>query len=123
LAMEGRLRRLALGAVLRTLAGNHALAQQHPGAAHCAFLDEIVVLHHQNFANVVGMIEEDDVVPSDFVVRNVAVVVGEVLEKKNRIGGPKSAEGKQEKIALKAGWEAVGRSSGCGRANLVCGWS
>jgi len=80
LAMKGRLRHLTLGAMLRAFAGDHALAQQHLCALNGALLDEIVILHDQHFADVVGVIQEDDVIPSDFVVRDVAVFLGQVLK-------------------------------------------
>ena len=109
LAMERRLRHLALLAMLRAFGGDHAFAQQHLRAPHGAFFDEIVVLHHQHFADVVRMIQEDDVIPSDLVVRDVAVGVGQVLEQQDGIRGAKPAEGKPEEITLEAGREAVSR--------------
>ena len=95
--------------MLRAFAGDHALAQQHLGALNRALLDEVVVLHDEHFADVVGMIQKDDVIPSDFVVRDVAIFLGQVLKQKNGIGRAKLAESKPEQIALKAGREAVGR--------------
>src|SRR3984957_1274589 len=55
------------------------------------------------------MIQENDVVPSDFVVGDVSVSRGEVLEEQDRICRAKAAESEPEKIALEAGREAVVR--------------
>jgi len=73
LAMERRLRHLPLQPVLSALGGDHAFAKKHLRAPHRAFLDEIVVLHHQYFADVIRMIQEQDVVPANLVVGDVAV--------------------------------------------------
>ena len=80
LAMKRGLRHLPLRAVLSAFAGDHALAEQHFCALDRAFLDEVIVLHHEHFANVVGMIQEDDVIPPDLVVGDVAVFLSQVLE-------------------------------------------
>ena len=79
--MKRRLRHLPLHAVLSAFGGDHAFAQQHLRAPDCALFDEVVVLHDQNFADVIGMIQEDDVIPSDLVVSDVAVFVGAGAEK------------------------------------------
>jgi hypothetical protein len=83
--MKGRLRCLALRAVLSAFAGDHARTQQHFRALHGALLDEVIVLHHKNFADVVGVVQEDDVIPADLVVRDVAIFPGQMLKQKNRI--------------------------------------
>src|SRR5579864_2147197 len=80
LTMKCGLRDLALQAVLSSLAGDHALAQQHFCALDGALLDEVIVLNYKNFANVVRMIQEYDVIPSDLVVRDVAVFLSQVLK-------------------------------------------
>ena len=107
LPMKCRLRDLPLRAMLSSFAGDHSLAQQHLAAAHRPLLHKIVVLHHQHFADVVGVIQEDDMVPPDLVMRDVAVFLNEMLEQKNRIGRTKPAPGEPQQIALKAGRKAV----------------
>ena len=107
--MERRLRHLALRPVLRIFAGDHALAQQHPGALYRAFFDEVVVLHYQHFANVFRMIQEHDVVPADFVVRDVAVFFCEVLKQEDGIAGTKLPKRKPQQVPLKPGRESVSR--------------
>src|SRR5262249_4642631 len=102
LAVKRRLRDLPLSAMLRAFACNHAFAEQHFAALHRAFFYEVVVLDYQNFADIVRMVQKDDVVPTAFVVCDVSIVIDEVLKESNRIGWAKSAEGKPEKIALKA---------------------
>lgn len=71
---------LPLRAVLSGLAGDHALTQQHFCALNRALLDEVVVLNYEHFANVVGVIQENDMIPPDLVVRDVAVFLRQVLE-------------------------------------------
>jgi hypothetical protein len=51
------------------------------------------------------------VIPSDLVVRNVTVFLGQVLKQQNRIRGAKPAKGEPQKISLKAGREAVIRGA------------
>jgi hypothetical protein len=46
-------------------------------------------------------------VPADFVVRNVAIFIGEMLKERNGIRRAKSAKGKPQKIPLKTGRKAV----------------
>jgi hypothetical protein len=93
LAMKGRLRHLPLRSVLRALGGDHPLAQQHSGSLHGALFDEVVVLHHQNFANVVGMVQKNNVMPANLVMCNIAVFRGQVLKQKDGIRRTKLAEG------------------------------
>src|SRR5205814_510364 len=81
-------------------------------------LDEVIVLHDEHFPDVVGMIQEKDVVPSDFVMRDVAIFVREVLEQKNRIRRAKTAKGKPKQISLKTGRKAVIRRS----TNVMLRW-
>ena len=107
LAMKRRLRHLPLQAVLCAFAGDHAFAQQHLCALDRALLDEVVVLHDQNFADVVGMIQENNVMPSDLVVGDIAVFFGQVLKQEDRIGRTKLAERKPEQISLESGRKAV----------------
>src|SRR5579864_3616520 len=96
LTMKCGLCHLTLQAVLNSLAGDHALAQQHFCALDGALLDEVIVLNYKNFANIVGMIQEDDVIPPDLVMGDVAVFLSQVLEQKDRIRGTKPAEGEPE---------------------------
>src|ERR1700733_866388 len=106
--MKRRLRHLALRAVLSALARDHARgAQQHFRTLHGAFFDEVLVLHHEHFANVVGMIQEDDVIPPDLVVGDIAIPLRQVLKQQNGIRGTKSAERKPEEIPLETGRKAV----------------
>src|ERR1700722_10534245 len=93
--------------MLRAVAGNHALAQQHFCALHRALLGEIFVLYYEHFAEVVGVVQEDDVVPSNLVMRDVAVFLGQVLKEQDRIRGAESAERKPQEISLEAGRKAV----------------
>ncbi len=58
------------------------------------FLNEVFVLHDEHFANVVGVIEEYDVIPPDLVVSDVAILVGQVLKQEDGIGRAKPAESK-----------------------------
>jgi hypothetical protein len=50
------------------------LAQQHFRALNRPFFDEVVVLNHKHFADVIGMVQENDVMPPNFVVRDVAIL-------------------------------------------------
>ena len=88
--------------MLVAFAGDHPFAQQHLRALHGALLNEIVVLHHQYFTDVVGMIQKDDVVATDLVVGDVAVFVGKVLKQKDRIRRAKLAQREPEKVPLEA---------------------
>ena len=105
--MECRLSHLPLRAMLSTFCGNHAFAQQHFRALNRPFFDEVVVLNHQHFADVIGMVQENDVMPPDFVVRDVAILPSEVLKEQNRIGGTELAKREPEQISLEAGRKAV----------------
>jgi len=90
--MKRRLRDLPLRPMLRALAGDHARAQKHFCALHGALFYKVVVLHHENFADVVGMIQENDVMPANLVVRDVAIFLRQMLKQKNRIGRAKLTE-------------------------------
>ena len=117
LAMKGRLRHLALRAMLRAFAGDHALAQQHLGALHRALLDEVVVLHDEHFADVVGMIQKDDVIPSDLVVSDVAIFARRGAE----TGGsdwPGETGGTQTRAGCAGSRAGSGRPPPCGRRSL-----
>ena len=105
--MECRLGHLPLGAMLSTFCGNHALAQQHFRALNRPLFDEVVVLNHKHFADVIGMVQENDVMPPNFVVRDVAILPSEVLKEQNRIGGTELAKREPEQISLEAGRKAV----------------
>lgn len=118
LAVESGLGNLALRAMLCAFGGDHAFAEKHFAALDCAFFDEIVVLNDEEFADVVRVVEIDDVIPSDLVVGDIAVRVDEVLEEGDRIGGTKPAEGKPEEVALKAWRKAV---CAAGILNVVAG--
>src|SRR6266702_3613346 len=107
LAVKCGLRHLPLGTMLRARGSDHAFAQQHFRALNGALLDEIVVLHNQHFPDVVGMIQEKDVVPSNLVMRNVAVLPRQVLEKENGVCWAKPAKGEPQQVPLEAGWIAV----------------
>ncbi len=109
--MKRRLRHLPLRAMLSALAGDHAFAEQHLAAADRPLLHKVVVLHHQHFADVFGIVQEDNVIPPDLVVRDVAVFLNQMLKQENRVGGTKPAPGKPQQIALKPGRKAVFR--GC----------
>jgi hypothetical protein len=107
LAMKSRLDHLPLEAMLSPFAGDHAFAEQQFGTSDGALLGEIVVLHHQNFADVLGMIQKHNVVPRDLVVSDVAVFAGQVLKQKDGIGRSKSPPSDPKKVALKSGRETV----------------
>jgi len=68
-----------------TFTRDHALAQQHLGPLHGALFDEVVVLHHQHFPDVFGMVQENDVLRPDLVVSDITIGLSQVLKKKNRI--------------------------------------
>jgi hypothetical protein len=89
------------------LCSNHALAQQHLAALHRPFLDEVVILHYQHFPDVLGMVQKNNMVASEFVMRDVAVGFGEMLKQKDRIDRAEFAKRVPEKIALKTGRKAV----------------
>src|SRR5579864_2730037 len=57
------------------------------------------------------MIQEDDVVPPDLVVRDVAVGVGQVLKQRDGIRRTKSSPGKPDQIPLKPRRKAVSSGS------------
>src|SRR5215467_9800683 len=109
--MKCRLRNLPLHAVIGALGSDHPFAEQHLRALHGALFDEGIVLHDEHFANVVGMIEKDDVVPADFVVCDVAILVGQQLEQCDRIYGTKLAPGKPQQVALEAVRDPCGYSA------------
>jgi hypothetical protein len=93
--------------VQRAFAGNHAFAEQHFGALHGSFFYEVVVLHHQHLADVLGIIEKNDMVRTDLVVGDIAVSIGEVLKKKNRICRTELSQRKPQQIAPHAGRKMV----------------
>ena len=105
--------------MLGAFRGDHAGAEQHFRAPHGALFDEVIVLHDQDFADVVRVIQEDDVIPSDFVVSDVAIFAGEMLEQQDGIGRAESAECEPEKIALEAGRESVGGGRARSLAHVV----
>jgi hypothetical protein len=53
------------------------------------------------------VIQEDDVMPADFVVGNVAVFLSQVLKQQDRIRRAELAERKPEEVPLETGREAV----------------
>src|ERR1035438_3760463 len=85
LTVKGGLRYLALRAMLSAFSRDHALTQQHLRALYRAFLDEVIVLDYEYFADVVGMVQKDDVMPSNFVVCDVPVFLSQVLKQQDRI--------------------------------------
>jgi hypothetical protein len=105
--MKSRLRHLSLHAMLRSFGGDHSFAEQHLRALDRAFLNEIFVLHYQHFADVVRMIQENNVVPADLIVSNIAVFFGKVLKQQDRVRGPELPQREPQKIPLKAGWKPV----------------
>ncbi len=116
LLVERGLSRQPLRSMRRAFAGDHALAEQHFGPLHRAFFYEIVVLYHQHFANVFGMVQKNNVMMAEFVVRDVAIGLGEMLKQQDGIGRLKLPEGEPEQVALKAGREAVIRPPARGAA-------
>jgi hypothetical protein len=53
------------------------------------------------------MIQKNNMMRTDLVVRNITVSLGEMLKKKNRIRGTELEQGRPQEIALEAGWKAV----------------
>ena len=53
------------------------------------------------------MIQENNVIPANFVVGDISVFFNEVLEEKNRIGRTKLAEREPEEISLESRWIVV----------------
>jgi hypothetical protein len=58
------------------------------------------------------MIQKDDVIPSNLVVRDVAIFLRQVLEQHDWIRGTKPAEGEPEQVPLEAGREVVSPFAG-----------
>src|SRR5579862_2458349 len=96
---------------------DHAFAQQHLGAAHRAFFDEVVVLDNQHLANVVGFVQEDDVFAANLVVRDVAVFAGEELEKSDRVSGVEFGEDVERQIKLEAWRKMIETRHGLGASD------
>src|SRR5579864_2409330 len=119
LPMKRRLRDLPLRAMLSAFAGDHSLAQQHLAAADGTLLHKLVVLHYQHFADVVGMVQEDNMIPPNLVVGDVAVFMDEMLEQENGVGRTKPAPRKPQQIALKTRRKAVFRLLGSGVADVI----
>ena len=53
------------------------------------------------------MVQKNDVMPSNFVVRDVAVFLGQVLKQQDRIRRTKLAEREPEEVPLEAGRKAI----------------
>src|SRR5579864_3104386 len=119
--MKRGLRDLTLHAMLAALARDHAFAEEHLCPLHGAFLYEVVVLHHQDFSDVVGMIQEDDVLASDLVMSDVPILLGQVLEENDRICRTKFAKCVPEEISLKPGREVIHGATGRRRSSVVSG--
>ena len=93
LAMKSRLRGHALRAMHSPFRRDHAFAEKHFGALHGALFDEVIVLHHQQLADVLGMVQKNDMVRPDLVMRDVTVGIGQMLKERNGISGTKLPEG------------------------------
>jgi hypothetical protein len=107
LTVECRLGNLPLHPVVGTFGGDHPFAEQHLRAPHGSLFDEVIVLHNKHFADVVRMIQEDNVVPPDFVMRNVVILVSQVLEQRDRIRRTKLAPRNPKQVALESVRESV----------------
>ena len=72
-----------------------------------ALLYKIVVLHNQDFANVIGVIQKQNMVPTDLVMRDVAVFLRQVLKENNGISRAKAAESEPKQVSLKTPRKSV----------------
>jgi hypothetical protein len=84
LAMECWCGDTALLHMKRLIRGDQALAEQNLHAIDSALFDEACALRHQNFANVFGLVDEDDRRAQEHVVGDVSVGPQQVLEQQNR---------------------------------------
>ena len=124
LAMEGRRGDAPLAHVEGALAGDEAFAEQDLHAALGALLDHLLRMVDQDFADEVGMVDEDDVLPAQLVVRDAAVGGGEVFEEQDGVRRLEEAAAEiEEQIERKAGRIAIPPRSmtvqfcgGCGSA-------
>src|SRR5512146_2028511 len=105
--MEGGLRDLALLAMSGAGGGDHAFAEQQLGASLGALFHEVGGLHDEDFADVLGIIEKNDVLASDPVVANVAVPVDEVLEVTDGVRQSPPPESLPGEVLRHSGWKAV----------------
>jgi hypothetical protein len=53
------------------------------------------------------VVQKNDVMVSQLVMRDIAINIGEMLKQKNRIGWTEFPQRKPEKIPLEAGREAI----------------
>src|SRR5262245_40864949 len=101
LPVEGRLGECALRLVEFSLACDQSFPDQHLHALDRAFLDETVVLNDQYFANIVGIVEYNDVSAVQTIMRRLAVFIGEVREQRNRVPRTELTE----QVKNKAVWQ------------------
>ena len=107
LPMKCGLCHLPLGAMLGPFSRNHAFSQQHLRTTDRALLYKIIVLHNQDFANVIGVVQKQNMVPTDLVMRDVAVFLRQVLKENNGISRAKAAECEPKQVSLKTSRKSV----------------
>jgi len=103
LAMKGGRSDAPLAHVEAALAGDEAFAQQDLHAALGALFDEGGGLGDQDLADQLWIIDENDVVGAELVMRNNTVLTDQVLKQQDRVPrAEKAAEQIQRQVALKS---------------------
>src|ERR1700741_3248062 len=96
LAMECRGSDAPLPHVEGAFAGDETFAEQNFHAPLGALLDNLLGVVDQHFADEVGVIDEDDVLPAQFIVRDAAVSGSEVFEEKDGVRRLEETAGRKE---------------------------
>ena len=99
-----------------------AIADQHLRAAYRLPFHEVVVLHHEHFANELRIRKENDLLPSDAVAGDAAKVSLEAFEKNDGVDRAEILHTLPEKVVLHAMGEAIGLPRGkvqCFRAHAM----
>ena len=105
--MKCRLCRLPLCTMHAAFAGDHSFTQQELRALYGPLLDEVVVLVDQDLADVIGIVEEDDILAANAVMRNIAIVVHESVKKRDRLDRVQLTHDLPYQVALRSRWKNV----------------
>ena len=99
LAMEGRRRDAPLTHVECAFAGDKPFAEQDLHPALRALLDHLLRMMDEHLADELRVVDEDDVLPTQFVMRDAAVGGSQMLEEQDGVGGFEEAPAEiEEKI-------------------------
>ena len=72
---------------------------------------EDLLIRDEHIANQIGVIEEEEMLRSDLVVSDVAILIREMLKEEDWISRAELAKCKPDEICAEAGWEPVLRSA------------